>query len=83
MNERRDLQMELVSASGYPLSVPKGGLPVVGTDSIEVRAVYRDRNLFVRLPGDATPEATRDALLAKAEGIDDEITLAELEGAEV
>ena len=83
MNERRDLKMELVSASGYPLSVPKGGLPVVDTESIEVRVEYRGRNLFVRLPGDATAGATRQALLAKAESLDDEITLAELEGAEV
>ena len=83
MNERRDLKMELMSGSGYPMSVPKGGLPVVGTESIEVRAEYRGRNLFVRLPGDATAEATKQALLTKAESVDDEITLAELEGAEV
>ena len=83
MNERRDLAMELTSASGYALSVPKGGLPVAGTEEVEVRAVYRDRNFWVTLPGDVTIEAAREALLAKAESLDDEITLAELQGAEV
>ena len=80
MNERRDLKMELVSASGHALSVPKGGLPVVDAQEVEVRAVYRGRSIFLRVPGDAFAEAVAQALLAQAEALDDEITLAELTG---